>query len=261
MSANPKIGTYEYFAQLHEVEEKHWWSRGMRDIADMMIRRTFNGRTDLDILDAGCGTGITLSWLRSYSQPNPVVGIDISEHALDFCRARGHSEVHQASVTDVPFDDERFDLIVCHDVIQHLADDRAALREFYRVLRPGGALLVRTNTKLGIGKDTTAASRDYRMYTCDELRTKTTEAGLRVQQMSHVNMLMSLALIIKRYFRERGKSEYDDRGLPIRLLPPHLAWLNTLLHGLLQIEARYLSDPERSLPFGSAIIYIAEKSK
>lgn len=258
MLENPKIGTYEYFEQLHEVEDRHWWSQGMRDIADTMLRRTFNGRDDLTILDAGCGTGVTLSWLERYSS-EPVVGVDISEHALDFCRQRGHSEVYQASVTDLPFEDRRFDLIVCHDVIQHLSDDRAALRECYRVLRPGGALLIRTNTKLGISDNTTPASDDYRMYTADELQAKTTEVGFRVEQLSHVNMLMSLVPIVKRYFRERGKDEYEDRGLPIRLLPPRLEWLNRLLHGILKIEAWYLSTPERSLPFGSALMLIAHK--
>lgn len=258
MSANPKIGTHEYFERLHEVEDRHWWSRGMRDIADAMLRRTFGGREDLAILDAGCGTGVSLSWLAQYSS-GPVTGIDVSEHALNFCRRRGHSEVYQASVTDIPFDDGHFDLVVCNDVIQHLTDDRAALREFYRVLRPGGTLLVRTNTKLGISEDTPPASDDYRRYTTDELYARTTGAGFRVEQMTHVNMLMSMVPLVKRYVRERGREEYEDRGLPIRLLPLHLRWANPLLHGLLTIEAWYLSDPDRSLPFGSAIICVAKK--
>lgn len=259
MSENPQIYSRAYFQQLHDVEERHWWSRGMRDIADAMIRRWAGGRTGLDVLDAGCGTGITLSWLRQYSAPKDVVGIDVSEHALDFCRARGHTSVANESVEDLPYDDASFDLIVCNDVIQHLVDDGRALREFHRVLRPGGCLNVRTNCKLGIGKDKAAASENYRMYTPEELEEKLTGAGFEVEQLTYVNMLASLKTLAQRVRRERDEADYDDRGLPIRLLPPHLAWLDRALHGLLQAEARYLADPDRSLPFGSALLFSAVK--
>lgn len=259
MSDNPKIGSYEYFEQLHAIEEKHWWSRGMRDIAQRMLERQYGMRTGLDILDAGCGTGISLSWLKQYSQPKEVVGIDVSQHALDFSKKRGHNNLYKGSVMDLHFKDASFDLIVCNDVIQHLSDDVQALKEFLRVLRPGGCLMVRTNSKQGISNNKPNASEDYRMYTVAELQEKTREAGFRMLQITHVNMLMSIVPIVKRYFRERKENRYDDRGLPIRLLPPHLSWANELLHGLIRIEAKYLSRPSRALPFGNSIIFLAQK--
>ncbi|HET6566581.1 MAG TPA: class I SAM-dependent methyltransferase [Rhodothermales bacterium] len=256
---NPKIYSYEYFEQLHEVEERHWWSKGVRDIAGAMIARHFRARTALDVLDAGCGTGISLSWLEQFSTPKPVTGIDISEHALGFCRARGHAQVSTGSVMELPYDDEAFDLVVCNDVIQHLPDDVKALREFYRVLRPGGAVSLRTNCKIGIDTEKGAERDDYRMYTPAELKEKVEAAGLEMVQISYVNMLMSLTTLAKRYLRERKQGAYGDRGLPIRLLPPHLAWLNGLLRGIMRVEARYLSRASRTLPFGSAIIFLAQK--
>lgn len=257
MSENPQIYSRAYFQQLHDVEETHWWSRGMRDIADVMIQRWADGRTGLDILDAGCGTGVTLGWLRQYSAPKEVVGIDVSEHALDFCRARGFTSVANESVEDLPFEDDSFDLIVCNDVIQHLVDDRKALREFRRVLRPGGCLNVRTNCKLGIGKDKASASDNYRMYTPEELEEKLTEAGFEVEQLTYVNMLASIKSLAQRARAERDEEDYDDRGLPVRLMPPHLAWLDRALYGILQAESRYLANPGRALPFGSALLFSA----
>jgi SAM-dependent methyltransferase len=259
MTENPAIYSREYFQRLHDVEERHWWSQGMRDVAEALIESHFGRRDDLDILDAGCGTGITLGWLRRYSRHRPVEGIDVAPEALEFCRARGHEDVREGSVLDLPYADQSFDLVVCHDVIQHLEDDVAGLREMRRVLRPGGALLVRTNTKLAIGKGKPAASGDYRMYTPAELREKVSAAGLEVRQLSHANALMSLPLMAKRYLRERKEATYGDRGLPIRLLPPHLAWLSPALRTLLRAEARYLADFSHSIPFGSAIVFLAER--
>lgn len=259
LSANPSIYSYAYFQQLHDVEERHWWSRGVRDIAGAMIGRHFANRRSLDVLDAGCGTGISLSWLRRYSAPKEVVGIDVSEHALAFCRGRGHDHVAEASVEDLPYDDASFDLIVCNDVIQHLRDDRQALREFHRVLRPNGVLNVRTNCKLAIGTDKAPASDDYWMYTPEELEEKVAAAELSMEQITYVNMLMSLKTLAKRYVRERKKTDYGDRGLPIRLLPERLSWLNEALHGVLRLEAAYLAAPTRTLPFGSALLFQAVK--
>ncbi len=259
MTDNPGIYTQSYFQLLHDVEERHWWSLGMRDIADALIQAHFGSRDDLDILDAGCGTGITLGWLRRYSRHRPVEGIDVAPEALAFCRARGHDQVREGSVLDLPFPDASFDLVVCHDVIQHLTDDVAGLREMGRVLRPGGALIVRTNTKLAIGRAKPADRDDYRMYTPGELRGKVAGAGLTLRQLSHVNALLSLPLIIRRYWRERKNVSYGDRGLPIRLLPPHLAWLTPVLRATLRAEATYLSNFSRSLPIGTAIVLLAEK--
>lgn len=259
MIENPQIYSREYFQQLHDVEERHWWSRGVRAIAETMIDRWAGGRTGLDVLDAGCGTGITLEWLHRYSAPHDVVGVDVSEHALDFCRARGHTSVANESVENLPYDDASFDLVVCNDVIQHLVDDREALREFWRVLRPGGCLNVRTNCKLGIGKDKAPASDNYRMYTTEELEEKLADAGFEVEQLTYVNMLASIKTLAQRVRHERDEEDYDDRGLPIRLMPPHLAWLDRTLHATLRAEARYLSAADRSLPFGSALLFSAVK--
>lgn len=259
MSANPRIGSYEYFAQLHEVESRHWWSRGMRDIADVMIQRHFGDRTGLDVLDAGCGTGITLSWLARYSTPGTVTGVDVSEHALDFCRKSGHDDVMNASVTDLPFDDETFDLIVCNDVIQHVPDDQRALDEFRRVLKPGGLLNIRTNCKLGIDENKAAEAEDYRMYTSEELHRKIEAVGLEMDQLTYVNALMSLVTLARRFVRERKQSTYGDRGLPIRLLPDRLSWVNETLNGILKVEAAWLRRRTHSLPFGSAFLLAAHK--
>lgn len=56
---------------------------------------------------------------------------------------------------------------------------------------------------------------------------------------------------------ERDEEDYDDRGLPIRLMPPHLAWLDRTLYGTLRAESRFLANPDHALPFGSALLFSA----
>src|SRR4029450_12217049 len=118
MTANPQIGSYDYFERLFEIEAEHWWSRGMREIGAGILESRGKA-AGMMVLDAGCGTGINLGWLRQF-RPRQVVGIDLSWHALEFCRRRGESSLAQASVLALPLASASFDLVVCNDVIQHL---------------------------------------------------------------------------------------------------------------------------------------------
>ncbi len=126
-------------------------------------------RTDVplkvqSVLEAGCGTGNYLQTLSPHL--GSLVGIDFSEGMLAQARAKLGEDVELTcgSILDLPYEDERFDGITCNQVIHHLdegpgkTDDPAAcepcsfpnvtrfIHEAYRVLRPGGALVINTAT-------------------------------------------------------------------------------------------------------------------
>ena len=124
------------------VEGHHWWYGGMRAIAASMLNLVYAGRQDLHILDAGCGSGGNLRFLQRYGS---VIGIDLAAEALVFGQLILHSGLARASVLAIPFADASIDLVTSFDVLYHRAvpDERAALREAWRVLRPGGRLLLR----------------------------------------------------------------------------------------------------------------------
>jgi SAM-dependent methyltransferase len=157
-----------------------------------------------------------------------------------------------------------FDLIVCNDVLQHLpgkGSDKIALGEFYRVLKPGGCLFVRTNSSQGIGKEGSLEEEDYRMYCLDELCDKVRQRNFRILKATYANSLLSILPTVKRYLRQRKNhhSHHYNQGLAVRLLPPHLRWLNTLLYGVMKGEAWFLSKPSRILPFGHTLILLVQK--
>jgi ubiquinone/menaquinone biosynthesis C-methylase UbiE len=71
-----------------------------------------------------------------------VTGIELSSASFALARERHTGRVLAGSVLEMPFATDGFDLAVCLDVIEHLEDDRAALRELRRVVAPAGSLLV-----------------------------------------------------------------------------------------------------------------------
>jgi 2-polyprenyl-3-methyl-5-hydroxy-6-metoxy-1,4-benzoquinol methylase len=95
------------------------------------------------VLDAGCGTAYG-SALLARAGALEVIGVDRASDVLDAARAELPAAVllEAADVTTLPYEDGRFDLVVCFEVIEHLDDPGQALDEFRRVLGPGGLLAV-----------------------------------------------------------------------------------------------------------------------
>jgi SAM-dependent methyltransferase len=103
-------------------------------------------------LDAGCGDGRYLPVLADVLPlPERVAGSDISERILETARAAARAagiepELVRANLESLPFEDDAFDLVLCTQVIEHLLDVRAGLRELERVLAPGGTLVLSTDS-------------------------------------------------------------------------------------------------------------------
>lgn len=250
--------TEEDYRLLYELEEGYWWFIGMRTITAALLDPYCSG--SLDILDAGCGTGMMLSWLTRYSQAKPVIGIDVSRHGLRFCRRRGHPLLALASVTGLPFATNRFDLVTCCDALDELpttdAGDMEALHEFHRILRPRGLLYLRVPAYewLRSGHDT--AFNTYHRYTLREVITKLRRVGFTVERATYANTLPFPLAVVRRLLKKAG---LGGAGSDVTPLPAWLRWLNGVLLFLLLQEARYLSHNGTRLPFGLSAICLARK--
>jgi SAM-dependent methyltransferase len=106
-------------------------------------------RPGLRLLDVGCGPGTITVDLAAAVAPGLTTGVDASPEALDKARAataaRGLSTVDftVADVHELAFDDDTFDVVHAHQVLQHVGDPVRALAEMRRVCRPGGVVAVR----------------------------------------------------------------------------------------------------------------------
>jgi SAM-dependent methyltransferase len=112
----------------------------------MNLIRRFAPLEDQSILDVGCGLGMYVRAFRRFSQD--VHGVDIDDEKV----AKASQElpnIRVASAEDLPYPDGRFDVVLSHEVIEHVADDRQSVAEAVRVLRcpgdgggPGGRLVI-----------------------------------------------------------------------------------------------------------------------
>jgi SAM-dependent methyltransferase len=119
-----------------------------------------------------------------------VVGVDTSPVALTLGRSSAHTAHLRADAGALPFADQAFDLVCALDVLEHLDDDAAAARELYRVLRPGGVLVIfvpALRLLWGLQDD---VSEHRRRYGRAQLGALVAAAGLRIERLTFFNTLL-----------------------------------------------------------------------
>ncbi len=234
----------------------------MRAYMDALLWRFLPRRPSIRILDAGCGTGMTMIHLQQYTSPDHVVGLEIAHPALQFCRQRSIPLLVQGTVTDLPFPAERFDLVVCTDVLQHLPDDAVAfqaLQEFQRVLRPGGILFLRTRAATAPEPAPGPHTPSPAWFTRRGMAHRLTAGGWQVRLVTYANMVPAWLSQWHGRWRTAGRHHHalvqTHRPL-LRMPPPRI---NRLLRWILSIEARYVGITGRPLPYGHSLICIAQR--
>ena len=230
----------------------------MRDIAAMLIDRARIPSTGV-FVDAGCGTGQTMDWFVRRQPGWKGIGFDIAADALEFARDAG-LPVSQATVLSIPVRSNSADLVISLDTLQHLpldGGDAIAIREFFRVLRPGGALLLRTNAQSfpGVRDD---KEFSFHKYDPRSLRAKLFDAGFVTRVLGRCNAVLGLAEI-PRELRAARNSSGDYHGI---LAQPRasLTFLDGLKKAWLRFEGHALLAG-LSLPLGRTLFVLAEKPR
>lgn len=233
---------------LFTVEQSHWWHTGRRKIIASFVEEICRRVTDRRprILDVGCGTGANLLMLSQYGDAE---GVDISEDALAFCRDRGLDKVRLGAGEELPYDDATFDLVTALDVVEHMDNDLAGLKEMRRVLRPGGHVLLFVPTFMFLWGLQDDVSHHRRRYRLSELRRVLEEAGFEIERTTYANITFFLPiLLIRQLMRVTGLKAESENNI-------NVSAMNGVLGKLLGAESwilRYVN-----LPFGVSGLCVA----
>ncbi len=242
----------EEYCKMYELEDCHWWFLGKRRIVRKMLAKYVRLSPHDLILDVGCGTGGMMTVLQQFGD---AFGLDISSTGLEFACKRGFNTLTQASVLSLPFADNTFALVTSFDVLYHEAvgDDLLALKEFYRVCRPGGYLLITDSALPILQSQHDRAYHAIRRYTRRSLGRKVAQAGFHILKLSYTSsFLFPFILAVrlwKRYVYSNGTPSSD-----LWALPPVF---NSALYAIYGLEASLL--PHFNLPLGSSVLCVARK--
>ncbi|TMK42210.1 MAG: class I SAM-dependent methyltransferase [Actinobacteria bacterium] len=230
----------------HQVEDRHWWYRGRRRIIAEVLH-SLELPPGARILDAGCGSGRNMVELARFGV---VTGVEVSPASIEAARSRNVGEVVAGSLTDrLPFPDAAFDLAVSFDVLEHLDDDRAALGELRRVVRPGGQLVVTVPAYPWLWSSHDVVNHHRRRYTRPTLIASARDAGWVPERTTHFNALLLPAAIAHRSL-ERLRRPRNGPTSDLESTPP---WLHGVLERPLALEARAIARGRR-IPAGLSLL-------
>lgn len=237
-----------------EAERRHFWFRGFRRFLRPFLDESVAGIERPRILDCGCGTGGNFRLLDAYGR---TFGCELTRAGVELARQH-HQRLTRASVTQLPFSDRRFDLVTSFDVLYCLQDpdEIAAVREMWRVLKPGGAAVINVAAMRILTGNHSVLSEEVRRYSTESLRRLLGGAGFSVMRMTHTYAtLFPMMLLMRTGQRLAGLAAEEHAGREITVPPSPI---NEVLSGMLALESLVLRFV--NMPVGSSILCLARRT-
>lgn len=251
-SALPQEMQQHTYAIMDRVEDSHWWFVGRRAILETFLRKISSSlvtrNPSLKILDIGCGTGANLEMLSQFGNAE---GVDVSDDALEFCRQKGLT-VQKALAETLPHSDETFDITTALDVIEHLDDDIAGLKEMFRVTKKGGYAVVFVPAFMWLWGVQDDISHHRIRYTKKQITERLEKAGFKIDRATYANFTFFAPILGGRTIMKlTGIKPESENNITID-------GLNGIFGKLFSAERFWLKNLD--FPFGVSIVITAKKA-
>lgn len=250
-SALPQEMEQHTYAIMDRVEDKHWWFVGRRAILETFLKKISSSlvtqHSSVKILDVGCGTGANLEMLRQFGEAE---GVDVSDDALEFCREKGLA-VQKGMAEILPYEDETFDITTALDVVEHLDDDIAGLKEMHRVTKTGGYSLIFVPAFMWLWGVQDDISNHRIRYTKKQIVERLEKAGFKVERATYANFTFFAPILGGRtLMRLTGIRPESENNI-------NVSALNGLFGKVFSAERHILKNFD--FPFGVSVVVVARK--
>lgn len=250
-TALPQEMQQHTYAIMDRVEDSHWWFVGRRAILESFLKSIVAKfripHSELRILDVGCGTGANLEMLSQFGSAE---GVDVSDDALEFCRKKGLT-VQKGLAETLPYEDETFDVTTALDVIEHLDDDIAGLKEMFRVTKTGGYSLIFVPAFMWLWGVQDDISNHRIRYTKKQIVERLEKAGYTVERATYANFTFFAPILGGRTIMKlTGIKPESENNITI-------SGLNGVFGKLFSAERFILN--KMNFPFGVSIVITARK--
>jgi SAM-dependent methyltransferase len=240
-----------YYRQYYALERNHWWFV----VRSSLIRRCLGihlpEQKNRRILNIGTATGATSDMLAYFGE---VVSSEFDHETCVFLREELGMDVTEASVTELPFDDESFDLVCAFDVIEHVEDDSRAMLEMKRVCKKGGFIAITVPADMDLWSQHDVINHHFRRYELKGIQTLAKKAGLKLVYESYFNtILYPPVLLVRKIKKAFGRKEKPASDFDMKM--PE--WIHAVLKQVFSFEKRWVG--KKKMPFGVSILWLGKK--
>ena len=239
----------EYAAQYRNLWQNHWWWMARKKFVHRLIRRVYSENSTKEILDIGCGDGLFFPELEEFGRPWGVEPdanlLSSSNPYVDRIKVEGFGPDYAAPV--------QFDLMVMMDVIEHIADDAAALEHAYSLLAPKGAVIITVPALQALWSQHDVVNQHFRRYSPSSLRGVLENSGFKIKEFGFYFGWAAFPMMIRRWLQPAQSSNTDD---VYQVTIPH-----PIINKSMYLMSRIEQGVQRVLPLpvGSSLFAVAEK--
>lgn len=238
----------------------HWWFASRTRALNAVLESILPSEPDFTLLDVGCGAGNMIHHLSKYGQ---VKGLEIDPRPVKVAHKRGF-DVEQFDATQpMPYPDNTFDAVTALDVIEHNQDDMAILADSYRILKPGGHMIITVPAFMWLWTHNDDLNAHVRRYTVAELRQKLTQSGYKVIRITYNNFfifpLAATLLLLRRSTdskKELASHHVSQEEYQVEMEPASPP-VNAVLTQVGKMEAGLIR--RINLPVGTSLIAVGQK--
>ena len=241
-----------YEEKYHVIEEWNWWFMARRKTLMGLLKNTDK---KAKILDIGCAGGPLLSDLKNLGFEN-VSGIDFSAEAVAKCKQRG-LQAYEMDAHNLQFEANNFDVLIASDSLEHLENDKEALKSWHKVLKPGGRLIVFVPAYMFLWSEHDAVNHHFRRYTKSNLKQKLKEGGFTVTKSGYWNFSIFFPTTVFRLLQRLKNKISPSKDPPKDQLVGINPVVNKMLIGWMGVEDVIF----KSLPFPCGVSVYAEATK
>ncbi|TSC89679.1 MAG: methyltransferase family protein [Parcubacteria group bacterium Gr01-1014_3] len=241
------------YADYERLEETHWWFTGRQKVISNMLNHKVIPRHVERALDVGCGTGFCTALVSKIA--DSVWCVEMADEMIGMLKKKDKNlNIIKGEWPDVEVN-QTFQFVTLFDSLEHIRDDRTALKKIESVLEPGGVMMVTVPAYKFLWSEHDTISHHQRRYTKKQMRAAISEAtGLTIVKMTYFNTFffppIALFRLIKNLFGIRTSGS-DVFAMP-KILNSVMGWLFGLEGKLL----RWVS-----FPFGASLLCIARKDR
>jgi len=247
------MDTIEY-ANIAKMEKVHWYNIGKRAFVRRWILDIQAPQKDDVLLDCGAGTGLFAEEMQAHCQ---IRTLDAFEPALEMQRKRfGPEYVIEMTGKEVPLPGNSLNYLTALDVLEHIKDDAAAVRDWHRLLKPDGLAVITVPASMALWSDWDVAMHHFRRYDRKGLLAVFPKSHWDILHVNYTNTLAFLPAWLIRKLRSRKSVKPEDQANRAEYrIPPR--WLNELLRWIFVTTAMWRVP----MPFGLSLLLVARRKE
>lgn len=253
---------HDYYKEYYDLERQHWWFVAREKIISNYLKKIIDDKIlnhpELKILNVGCGPGRSSQYLSSFGE---VTSIEYDKDCCEFASERTGLQIINGSITELPFQDEMFDLVCAFDVIEHVEDDQLAVSEMKRVAKKDGVIFITIPTFMSLWSHHDVINHHFRRYKYSQIE-KLFESQKNGNEIfsSYFNFFLFPGIYLIRIisnFLKFGKNR-PGSGSDFETFKP--GFLNNILFNIMYFESKFINKNIK-FPFGVSLLYSWKKNK